>query len=209
MSLITLPNIPALQAEFRPVYVIAEAESPFTLSGQTYDWGGARWEGSVSFEVGGFDSLNYDELCEMKAFIMACKGKTNSFLFGDPEYLVRGARGTASGTPLVKGGSQTGVSLVVDGFTPSQTGVVKAADYIQLGTGVDARLYGVLADANSNGSGEATILLDRPLRSSPADNAAVVINGAKGAFKLAINNAGWGADSKAYQKITIPFKEVV
>lgn len=209
MSLITIPDIPALQAEFRPVYIIAEGESPFDLSGQTYDWGGARWEGEISFEVGGHDSVNYDELCQMKAFIMACKGKKNSFLYGDPEYLVRGPRGTVSGTPLVNGGSQTGASLAVDGFNASETGVVKAGDYLQLGTGESARLYGILADADSNASGEATISLDRPLRSSPNDNDAVVLTGAKGAFKLAENNTGWGANPNAVTRVVIPIKEVI
>lgn len=204
MSLITLPNIPALTAEFRVVYVIAESESPFSLSQQTYDWGGARWEGEIVIEA-----ASWEENCLMKAFIMQCKGKTNSFLFGDPEYLVRGPRGAVAGTLLVKGASQAGASLIVDGFANSTTGVVKAGDYLQLGTGTSARLYGILADANSDGTGTATISLDRPLRSTPSDNAAVVITGAKGAMKLADNNIGWSANPTGVSKIVIPFKEVI
>ena len=209
MNLITLPDIPALKSDFRPIYIIAAGASVFTGSEQTYDWGGAIWEGEVAFDVGGYDSLNYGELAQMKAFIMACKGKTNGFLYGDAEYLVRGPRGTDSGTSLVKGASQTGASLIVDGFTPSETGVVMAGDYLQLGSGLNARLYGILADADSDGSGEATILLDRPLRTVPNDNDAVTITGAKGLMKLTENNIGWSANPTAITRIVIPFKEVI
>lgn len=207
MSLITFPNIVPTSAGFRCNYVIAESESPFTLTSQVYDWGGSRWEGELVFETYAYDKP--DERAELKAFISALKGKANVFNYGDPEYLVFGARGVATGTPLVKGGSQTGVTLETDGWTINTTGIVKAADYIQLGTSDNAQLYQVLSDANSDGSGNATLTLNRPLITSPADNAAIVITGAKGVFRLAENIIGWEADSTGRSKIVLPFKEAL
>ena len=47
-------------------------------------------------------------------------------------------------------------SLITDGWTPSQTGILLTGDYIQLGTGLASRLHKVLADVNSDGGGNAT-----------------------------------------------------
>jgi hypothetical protein len=113
--------------------------------------------------------------------------------------ITTGARG---GTPLVNGGSQTGSSLVTDGWSNSITGVVKAGDIITLGstpantvyavnpvnkqsTG-QARQFVVTADANSNGSGQATISISpaittstayQTVNASPADNLPIALMG--------------------------------
>jgi hypothetical protein len=72
---------------------------------------------------------------------------------------------------LVQGAAQTGSSIVTDGWTAGQTGVVKVGDYIQVGT----ELKIVTADANSDGSGNTTISIAPPIRVSPNDNAAIVV----------------------------------
>ena len=207
MSLITFPSVIPTSAGFRCNYVIAESVSPFSLTSQVYDWGGSRWEGEMTFETFAYDKP--DERAELKAFISSLKGKANVFNYGDPEYLQFGNRGVATGTPLVKGGSQTGVTLETDGWTTGVTGIVKAADYIQLGTGVNAELYQVIADADSDGSGNATLTLNRPLITSPSDNAAIVVTGAKGVFRLAENATGWDADSTGRSRIVLPFVEAL
>jgi hypothetical protein len=79
---------------------------------------------------------------------------------------------TIAGTPIVQGASQTGSSLVTDGWPVSAT-VMQAGDFFSLGSGADIRLYQVSADAVSNGSGVATLTFHPPLRSSPADDAAL------------------------------------
>jgi hypothetical protein len=122
------------------------------------------------------------------AALRSLDGPLGTFYLGDTAW--KTPRGTATGTPLVKGASQTGEDLITDGWTAGVTGIMKAADWIQLGTGTSARHYMVVADANSNGSGEATLTLRPKLRSSPADNAAIVVTGAVGVFRLAVA-PGW------------------
>lgn len=107
--------------------------------------------------------------------------------------------GAYAGTPLVNGASQTGDSLVTDGWSNSITGLLKKGDLIrisgvhsvnpinQISTGVE-QTFLVTADVNSDGSGNATIPISPSITvtgayatvaSSPADNAAIsVISGA-------------------------------
>jgi hypothetical protein len=83
-------------------------------------------------------------------------------------------RGDVAGTVLVKGASQTGASLIVDGFTAA-TGTVKAGTRFTVNG--DTTVYTVTADAAIAGN-EATLSLDQSLAASPADNAAVTFKAA-------------------------------
>lgn len=205
MALITMPsNFGVVRSDFRVMTAAAESESFATYQTQVYDWGGSRFEGEVTLRP-----YTYDDSADIRAFLMALKGNVNTFLYGDPDYLAKGPRGSGAGTPLVNGAAQTGETLSVDGFTPSATNVVRSGDYIQLGTGSSARLYGVIADANANGAGEADISLNRPLLNSPSDNSAVVITGAKGVFRLSERQVSWSGDESSVMDISIAFKEAL
>jgi hypothetical protein len=67
-------------------------------------------------------------------------------------------KGIATGTPLVNNGAGYGIgtfTINTDGWTVSQTGIVKIGDVFYFDNHPDR--YVVSADANSNGSGQATI----------------------------------------------------
>ena len=104
-------------------------------------------------------------------------GRGTIFIKAHPQQ--RDLYGAGGGTPLVNGASQTGASLITDGW-PNTTTVLKAGDVINVG-GLNP-VFRVLADATTNGSGQVTLSLDPPIRagSSPADNAAIVINSPAG-----------------------------
>lgn len=103
--------------------------------------------------------------------------------------------GLQGGTPLSNGATQTGASIATDGWSNSITGVVKAGDVLtfagvysvnpltKISTGI-LQDFVVTADANSNGSGQATILISPPVTTSTAyqtvstsiaDNSAIVV----------------------------------
>lgn len=86
-------------------------------------------------------------------------------------------KGAGGGTPLVNGATQTGESLATDGWSNSVTNVVRAGDVIRI-AGLTP-LFRVVLDANSNGSGEATLKINPPIPagSSPADNAGITRTG--------------------------------
>lgn len=104
-------------------------------------------------------------------------------------------KGTATGTPLVNGATQTGTSLVTDGWTNSITGILKTGDVFTLAgvfsvnpvTGTSTgnlQQFTVTADANSDGSGNSTLTISpgittsgayKTVSASPADNAAITV----------------------------------
>jgi hypothetical protein len=82
--------------------------------------------------------------------------------------------GAGGGTPLVNGASQTGSSIITDGW-PDSTVVLKAGDLVQFAS--ITLVYDVTADVTSDGSGNATIPISPNIFSggSPANNAAITI----------------------------------
>lgn len=92
--------------------------------------------------------------------------------------------GVGTGTPLVDGASQTGSSLLTDGWGNTVTNSVRAGDAIKIAG--DNAVYIVTADANSDGAGHVTIPISPPLRTSPADDAALTITNVK--FRATITN---------------------
>jgi hypothetical protein len=106
--------------------------------------------------------------------------------------------GPLGGTPLVNGGSQTGSSLVTDGWTAAAASRLKQGDTFtianvfhvnpqsRVSTGV-LQQFVVTADVSSDGSGNATIPIYpaittttayQTVNASPADNAAITVTGA-------------------------------
>lgn len=129
------------------------------------------------------------QIAAWQAFGMALRGSYGSFYGFDPD--ARRPRGAAGGTPLVKGAAQSGYSLITDGW-PNSTAVLKAGDWIQAG----GLLRMVVADATSNGSGEATLDISPGIGpgQAPADNAAITTTNPKGKFRLIDDRVTWESD---------------
>lgn len=166
---LTFPNDVAANAlRIVPQNAVAISESPFSYTEKAYSWGGERWIFDVSLPP-----LKRDVAEKYISFLTALRGPYGTFTMRIPAH--RAPQGVGTGTPLVKGAGQTGYTLLADGFTNSVTGILKAGDFINLGTGSASRLHKVTSDVNSNGSGEVTIPIWPALRASPADNASVYL----------------------------------
>jgi hypothetical protein len=188
--------------EIRAVNAVAYARSPFTFAGQAFAYSGQMWTADVSLKP-----MKRADAEQWNAWLFSLRGQLGTFLMGDP--MGATARGVATGTPLVNGASQTGGSLVIDGATNSTTGWLKAGDYIQLGSGSSSRLHKVLADANSNGSGNVTLDIWPHIRVAPADNATVTVSNAKGLFRLSSNEQAFSINESAIYGMTFAAMEVV
>lgn len=182
--------------------VVGVSQSPFTSKQQVYKFTGQFWEAEISLPPMKRETAEY-----WISFLLKLNGSYGTFLLGDPNGAT--ARGVATGTPLVKGASQTGNQLITDGWTINTTGILKAGDYIQLGSGSSAKLHKVLDDVNSNGSGEATLTIWPDLRSAPSDNAAIVVSGAKGVFRLSTNQQDWDVNEASIYGMTFPAREAL
>ena len=175
--------------------------SPFTFAQQVLSYDGQRWEADVTLPP-----MKHSSAREWIAFLAKLRGPTHTFTMGD---MFCNPQGEAGGTPLVAGASQTGATLNVDGCTVSQTDWLKAGDYIQLGTGADARLHMVTADADTDGSGAVTLDLWPNIRIAPADNASVEVTNPVGAWRLSSSTMGWDINEAAIYGLTFSAVSVV
>ena len=166
---------------------VGMTESPFTYQSQAQKNQGQRFGMEITL-----GELKLDEAAAWVPFLVSLNGRWGSFLAGDTARATpRGVAAATPGTPLVKGGGQTGDQLVIDGAPASTTDYLKAFDYIQLGTGAATHLHMVLEDADTDAGGEVTLTLWPDLRVSPADNDPVVVSAAKGLFRLTTNKTDW------------------
>ena len=196
------PNIGIRSVNIRAQSVVGAATSPFTGQQQVYRHQGQWWEMEVTMPP-----MKRDEAEQVAAFLLKMNGRYGTFLLGDKANT--SPRGVGTGTPLVNGASQTGDQLLTDGWTTSTTGILKAGDWIQLGTGSATRLYKVLDDVDSDGAGEATLNIWPNLRQSPADNAEVFINSPKGQWRLAANDTNFSIDEASVYGITFACVEAL
>ena len=126
---------------------------------------GARW--SATYQL---PPLKRESYAEWVSFFSLLQGRLKTFNAYDPNGVT--PRGIGTGTPLVNGGSQTGTSLITDGWTANQTGILKKGDYFT----VNSELKMMTADVNSDESGDATLVFQPPLRNSPSDNAPITVS---------------------------------
>jgi len=184
---LALPAKTPVRMQFRANSVVGVSISPFSGEQQVYAHQGDGWECDVSLPP-----MKRADAEAWVGFLLGLNGREGTFYLGDP--VNTSPRGVGTGTPLVKGASQTGKTLLTDGWTAGQTGIMKAGDWLQLGTGASSRLHKVVQDANSDGSTNATLEIWPRLRESPADNAAIVISSPKGVFRLASNTREWSIE---------------
>lgn len=186
---VSIPSTGTRSIRIRQRSVVAVGQSPFTLEQQVQRHQGQVWELDVQY-----GPLARADAEALLAALASLNGQEGTFLFGDSAN--KSPRGAATGTPLVNGGSQSGEDLATDGWTASVTGILKAGDWLQVGTGSTARLHKVLADANSNGSGQATLTLWPRISpvATPADNSAIVTSYPKGVFRLTTSGMDWSID---------------
>ena len=172
---LALPTSPVpVSTDINLDYAVGIATAPHSFAAQTQDWQGRMWRARVTLPA-----MLRATADSWLVFFSLLRGQKGSFLMGDWDR--RTARGTIAGTVLVKGASQTGNGVAVDGATPSTT--LLKGDHIQ----IENRLYRVCADLTFDGSGEGTIQVEPDLRSAPADNAVVTYSSPKGLWRLAQN----------------------
>jgi len=78
------------------------------------------------------------------------------------------------GTPLVNGASQTGTSLITDAWSASYA--IPKGKFVGVSVSGLQYLYQTTTAVTASGGGAATLVLRPMLRTSPADNAALIIN---------------------------------
>ena len=174
----------------RAINAVTTSQSPFTYKQQVVDFGGQRWEASVSIP-----SVHRDKAAEWATMLVALRGPVGTFLLGDPDYVT--PRGTATSAAIT---GSAGDSTV----TVAMTGTLLAGDYIQLGTGSASKLHKVLVDQTGNGDLEIWPALRDDYTSATAN-----LSSPKGVFRLKQNMAEWSINNASFYGISFEAVEVI
>lgn len=161
MTTITIPSTPKPQTmNWKLVMPAQNNISQWTGARQVLVSGRGWWECQITYPpiVG---SANFRAWA---SFIAKMQGPVNDVQIAvDPT-----AQSALPNAMLVNGASQTGRTLNVDGMPYSST-ILYAGQYVTVGN----QLLQLTADVTTNGTGQAALSFEPPLRASPADNATV------------------------------------
>lgn len=202
---LTLPTHTGIRSiNIRAVNVVAYERSPFTLSGQAQASAGQGWAADVTLPP-----MKYEDAEQWNAWLLSLRGQFGTFLMGDPVRAL--ARGSARGTDTVtvNGAGQTGENLNITSDQLSELEYLKAGDYIQLGSGISTTLHKVLVDVDTDASGNATLTLWPHVRTAPSNGATVVVENAKGRWRLSSNESEWSVNEASIYGISFSAMEAI
>lgn len=199
LSIPAMPTPQPSRVRFSANNLVAMTVSAFTFAQQVQKHDGDGWYIEVTLPP-----MQREDADQWVAFISSLQGKYGTFQIGDP--LGRETRGNSIGSPKINGGSQTGYSVITDGWTPSTTGALLKGDKIQIGT----RLHMIQTDVDADGSGNATLDIWPRLRESPADNETIIVENPVGLFRLSSNQIDlWEADSSEAYSVSFAAVEAL
>ena len=96
-------------------------------------------------------------------------------------------RGTWAGTPTLVSTTPSGFNIHLSGFTSNVTNIVKMGDWVQF-PGLSTKVYQVVTDSSSDGSGELIIVINTPVIKNVAVANTSVKTGKDVTFKFALTN---------------------
>ncbi len=188
---LAMPSVKCpMTVEMRMINAVAQDQSPFSFEQSVHHWGGEMWQADISLPP-----MDRADAEQWLSFLASLRGSFGTFLMGDPR--AKRARGTATSATLTGSQGSSSVSITM-------AGSLLAGDYIQLGGGINSKLYKVLQDQTGNG----TLEIWPGLRNGGA-SAPVYINNPRGVFRLSTNDIGWTADQLHKYGITIPAMEAI
>lgn len=192
MAHITLPTSIGYESiVLRALQASVTSQSPFTFKQQVIRFTGDRWEASVTIPPVS------RELAEpWVAFLLRCKGPTNTFNLGDPTATTN--LGDIAGMTIT---GTAGADSVTVGAT---SGTIKAGDYFQVGTNENSKLYKALNDA-----GNTDTLDIFPRLRANATTASVNTTAPVGTFRLSTGLQEWEITSPTIYGISFDCTEVV
>lgn len=181
------PSAAVFSVEYAPQHAAAIGRSPFTFKGDVQAYQGQLRCWTVTLPP----QQDQDVIAALETFLLKLNGREGTFLLGDPaRAAARGSYDSGLDFPVVDSAGSPSLNLegdrvlLTDGWRANQTGLLKAGDHFQLGSGATASLVTCLSDVNSDALGAAEIDIWPRLRRTPADNAALTITGAKGLWKM-------------------------
>ena len=193
----TYPTSP----EFRSINFASEqkTKTSTTDSGKMFSTqvDGQRFKFSASYSP-----MSRSDFAPVLAFIMKQRSQKETFQIALPD--LKNAKGNVSGLVLVKTAHTAGdTTITVD----AMTGTLKAGDLVKFAG--DTKVYMVVADVTADGSNEATLTIEPPLRSAISDNSAVTYDGVEFTVRLTNDLQQFSTDDLDTFKFEVDFIEAL
>lgn len=198
MTTLTMPSSPGFTRQSWGMFSNTQIfQSPLTRSVQTLSLTGSRW--NANFKL---PPMKIDLASTWFAFLSELEGRNGRFYANPPN---KTPRGNAGGTPLVNGASQTGKSLITNGWTSGVNNILMKGDFIELANG---ELKMITANVNSDGGGNATLSITPSLRNSPDNASAITTTNPKVTMMLSSDQVDWDRDRLRIYGISFSAVEV-
>ncbi len=201
---LNLPNSPSnfTTSEWTIRRTVAVSTSPVTYGSQASDFGGSQWATTVKLPP-----MLREDAVAWQVFFMQLHGRLGTFKLGDPD--AKTIRGGLTSTINVNGAHDVGAySIAIEGANAS-TLIFKVGDYIQFGSGATQKLHMVTANCTSNGSGQATVEIEPPLKSALANDSAIIYTNAQAIMRMDANDLTWNADKVSLYGISFSCSEAL
>ena len=162
--------------EFRSINFASEQKTltSTTDSGKMFSTqvDGQRFKFSATYPP-----MRRSDFAPVIACIMKQRSQKETFQISLPD--LKNAKGNVSGSVLVKNAHTAGdTTITVDAIT----GTLNAGDLVKFEG--HNKVYMVVSDATADGSNEATLTIEPPLRSAISDNASVTYDGVEFTVRL-------------------------
>jgi len=177
------------------------SESPFTGAQQALEFDYALWTASVELPP-----MKREDAAAWQAFFMQIRGRRGTFLLGDPDAKESRGAGTGDGT-MAEDASVGDLVIKIGIASGNVAGAIKTGDYIQINEGARARLHMAMSDADTDTSGVAEVNIEPALKEDVSVADTVILQGAKGVFRLDEATQGWDADLNSLYGFSFSCKE--
>ena len=149
-----------------------------------------------------YPPMSRSDFAPVLAFIMKQRTQKETFQISLPD--LKNAKGNVSGSVLVKNAHTAGdTTITVD----AMTGTLKAGDLVKFAG--DTKVYMVVSDVTADGSNEATLTIEPPLRSAISDNASVTYDGVEFTVRLTNDLQQFSTDDLDTFKFEVDFIEAL
>lgn len=161
--------------------------------------GGHLWKAKLSWS-----RMLRETLSPIFAFATFQRGRLGSFQIVLPNYAT--PNGVGTGTPLVVGAHTAGdTSISTDGWTASQTGILKAGDVLKFAN--HAKVYMITSDTNSDGGSASTLSITPPLIDDLVDNEAITVSDVEFTMSLDDDVVDWKGSAPNLATISVNMTE--
>lgn len=189
-----MPSTPKpMSATLRMVSQNFATQSPFTFQQQVLNHPGRRWEIDIRLPP-----MKRATAAPWLAWLAQLDGTLNTFTAGDPlAAFPQGEAAANTGTVFAGATVPVGTTTLRIDTNVTATVWLKAGDYLQLGSGEDARLYMATADSAATLGQVHDVPVWPPLSRSAAIDEAVTVLNPVGAFRLASGTSTWTEEGAA------------